>query len=234
MNKRAFMLLISVGSCFAQAADPNKTDHNIGLNQTKTLHSSNVQSQKIKGFYAGATIGASKLSQARDKELPAAERPDSSIASPIKTSFELLGGYQFNRIVAVELAYTDFGKLTYDNKLTKTTLPEEYSPIALSAQANVGYTFYSGWRPFGLLGVSLLDVRPSDKVNNEQDKVLEGLRIGGGVEYSPPSLAGVTFRAGSSADWYSIEYKLNSSSTTESYNDIGLLSRWDIGASYRF
>ena len=226
------VLAIGVASSSAQATKTSAAAQDQSFNQAK-----NVQPQQVSGFYLGAAIGTNRLTQIRDTDLPAIDRIDRSISSSTKTSFELFGGYQFNRIIAVELAYADFGKLNYGNELQFTTLPNEYSPSAFTTQANIGYTFTSGLRPFALIGLSMLDLNPRDKSSNEQKKEPTALRTGAGIEYAPAALHGLSFIASYSNDWYKIDYKQVPPRTilsSNSYSDLGMLRRFNIGASYKF
>ncbi|MCW1890338.1 porin family protein [Vibrio chagasii] len=61
--------------------------------------------------------------------------------------YDLYGGYQFNRIVGIELGYTDYAD--YESYGTKV-----FSPTSLSVTANLGYTFDSSIRPFVLAGLN--------------------------------------------------------------------------------
>jgi OmpA-OmpF porin, OOP family len=55
------------------------------------------------GFYAGASIGQSEAKDMDCAGLPSCDKKD--------TAWKLFGGYQFNRYIAAEGAYTDLGKV---------------------------------------------------------------------------------------------------------------------------
>ena len=108
------------------------------------------------------------------------------------TSIKLFGGYQFSRIVAIELAYIDYGDIVY------THYGDEFTTIGLSSisvAANVGFTFNNGIRVFGLAGLSKLssewDVRGSE---TDDDSVI-GLKVGVGFEYQPSKTTPFILRA---------------------------------------
>lgn len=65
------------------------------------------------------------------------------------SGLKLYGGYQFNQIVGVELAYNDFGKFD-----AKSGQSYSESPTNISLSANLGYAFLDGQlRPFATLGL---------------------------------------------------------------------------------
>ena len=186
------------------------------------------QDQKVSGFYVGGTVGSSKVTVLRDTEFTEDNPTESdSLKTSSESSFQLLGGYQFNRIVALELAYANFGSLKYSGNVI-------FKPTALTGQANLGYTFHSGWRPFALVGLSSLDLDQQLLVYADDSTV--ALRTGVGVEFSPASLNGLSLRATWSADWYFTDYKEQNSNTgpDKDYLDTNMLSNLSIGATYKF
>ena len=191
------------------------------------------QEQKVSGFYVGGTVGSAQMYTIVDTEYTDDNKnADSSRSSSSDTSFQVFGGYQFNRIVGVELAYTDFGTLTDTQKFLGSTHKINFSPTGLTLQANVGYTFHSGWRPFVLAGLTSLDL--DQQYDYYDDDSTIAFRSGVGVEYAPAALKGLAFRATWTADWYATEYTETSFVRTNTYNDLNFLGNASIGASYKF
>jgi opacity protein-like surface antigen len=75
--------------------------------------------------------------------------------SDTDVGYIVYGGYQFNKIIAVEAAYTDYG--SFSDTASKIFQPgvETFSsdPSTVSVYANAGYTFANGLRPFGQIGL---------------------------------------------------------------------------------
>jgi hypothetical protein len=103
-------------------------------------------------------------------------------------------GYQFNKIIGVELSYIDYGRFEYKRYYQE--------PKAVAVYANAGYTFLNGQlRPFGNLGLGYLKQNQSDRYYDFKDKFVT-MHIGLGGEYYPKALQGVGFRAAAEADVY--------------------------------
>ncbi len=104
--------------------------------------------------------------------------------------YRIYAGYLFNRVFGIEGAYTDYGTLASSNYSQK--------PFSASLCANAGYSFMEGQlRPFGLLGLAYVKTNQS---RNLLDEELPALHLGGGVDYYPPSMKGLGFRAALDAD----------------------------------
>ncbi len=121
-------------------------------------------------------------------------------------SFKIIAGYQFNKIVAIESQYTNYGDIEYGNisnglggSLRNYTL----SPTTISIAANLGYSFSSGLRPFGILGLGLIDLDQSG-LYLEDDETLS-IRYGFGLEYMPSFSKKVSLRVGYEADFFLVE-----------------------------
>ncbi len=144
------------------------------------------------GFYLGAGIGTVDVDDGGYLD---------DVNTSIKTSYsgntyKLISGYKFNRIVAVEGQYTSYGDM-------KVSLPGKSATIeqrSVTISANVGYTFNNGLRPFGILGVGRLDSKSDGDSDHETT-----LRIGSGIEYTPPKLENVSFRLAYEWDMYRTE-----------------------------
>lgn len=167
----------------------------------------NVQAnQDVSGFYLGGGVGSTHANFSTDSH--------SYTPSTDGASLKLIGGYQFNRIVAIETQYTSYGKVL-----------NNWEPTTISLAANLGYTFENGLRPFGVIGLSSLDL--NQKIKTLDDSSATAFRFGAGLEYTPAALAGVSFRAGYEADAFSIE---NAGSSDTSV----ILGSAYVAASYKF
>jgi len=135
---------------------------------------------KNEGFYLGAGYGS-------------ASYKDNVLFDGSSSGFKLYGGYQFNQIIGIEMAFDSYGEYT------NATYKE--SPTSFNIDANLGYAFLNGQlRPFVLLGISALsftrDGYDHDGYGNEISKGSGGYNYGIGVTFKPVSLNGVGFRAG--------------------------------------
>ncbi|MCF7485002.1 porin family protein [Vibrio sp. A2-1] len=185
------------------------------------------------GFYLGGAIGSSGID---DGGLV------SSTTAPVTfeaedNSYRLIAGYKFNRIVSLELQYTDFGDVVAKNPLSGDGFT--WTPQIASVAANVGYTFDNGVRPFGTIGLSSIDLdmkysdgsRPS---SSDFDDTGTGLRLGVGVEYTPPKFSEFSLRLGYEADAFTIEtYEGAFAQKRKVERDI-VLDSFYVGATYNF
>lgn len=182
---------------------------------------SNVAANDFDGFYLGGAIGTTGIDDGGlyDNTLePITVNADDS-------TFKVIAGYQFNRIVAVEAQYTKYGDVVAKNVLTQDTYT--WKPTAFSISANLGYTFDNGIRPFGIIGLSSIDLDQS--LPALQDDSGEGVRFGMGVEYTPPQNRNVSFKLGYEADAFVIE----SASVYDSDKDI-VIDSFYAAVAYRF
>lgn len=133
--------------------------------------------------------------------------------------YNLYGGYQFNRIVGVELGYNDYAN--YKKGAAKL------SPTSISASANIGYTFDNTIRPFVLAGLSSVDLNANKSAGYDDDSGT-GLHFGVGVEYTP--IEHLTLRLISQADAVSVEndYGFKKEDKTLAFSSISF------GGSYNF
>ncbi|WP_372099058.1 porin family protein [Vibrio sp. 10N.222.49.A3] len=138
--------------------------------------------------------------------------------------YNLYGGYQFNRIVGVELGYNDYAD--YKNGA------EKLSPTSISVSANVGYTFDNTIRPFVLAGLSSVDLNANSGAGYNDDSGT-GFHFGVGVEYTP--VEHLTLRLISQADAVSVEDSYQISGSTISTDDHTLaFNSVSFGGSYNF
>ena len=168
--------------------------------------------QKVSGVYFGGSAGFSKIVL---KDSYGAKHSNES-----GSSFQLLGGYQFNRIIGIEVDYLNYGE---NEKFGGTNVMLE--PVSLAAQANIGYTFNSGFRPFALVGVSSVSLNQESDIYKEDTYV--GGRIGAGVEYAPAIIGGWAIRLA-----YSVDYvKANTVGNVEHKH---YLTNMSLGLNYKF
>ncbi|OEE51180.1 porin family protein [Vibrio splendidus] len=173
------------------------------------------------GFYLGSAIGTSGVDDGglyKNTQAPItvdAEDP----------TYKIIAGYQFNRIVALEAQYTKYGDVVAKNALSQFTYT--WSPTAFSISANLGYTFDNGIRPFGIIGLSSIDLDQSLPMLDDDRG--EGIRYGFGVEYTPRLLGNVSFKLGYEADAFVIE----SDSAFENDKDI-VIDSFYAAVAYRF
>ncbi|ELR64218.1 Outer membrane protein [Photobacterium marinum] len=156
----------------------------------------------VQGFYIGAGVGSTSLDDKDDFF------EDSYQVEESGNTYKLIAGYQLNRTLALEAQYTNYGDANIQGTSVlnhqKITV-HSWTPEALSFAANAGYTFNNGLRPFGVLGLSMIDLNESKKVMSE-DKYL-GLRYGFGLEYMPPALNALSVRLAYEADFFFAEEK---------------------------
>ncbi|KGK20165.1 membrane protein [Vibrio navarrensis] len=162
----------------------------------------------VQGFYIGGGVGSTDF----DSDESVDGKADGS-------ALKLIAGYQFNLIVGIEAQYNKYG----DIKLTNPV--NTWSPTTLSINANLGYSFDNGFRPYGLVGISTLDL--SETAQTLEDDQGTAIHFGLGLEYAPPVLAGLAFRIGYDSEIFSI-------STIDEQNSIvsnkGMV--YSIGAAY--
>ncbi|CAK1703770.1 porin family protein [Vibrio crassostreae] len=173
------------------------------------------------GFYLGGAIGTTGIDDGglyKDSLMPITVDAEDE-------TYKIIAGYQFNRIVALEAQYTNYGDVVAKNALNQSTYT--WSPTAFSISANLGYTFDNGIRPFGIIGLSTIDLDQSLPLLDDDSG--EGIRYGFGVEYTPKQAKNVSFRLGYEADAFVIE----SDSAFESDKDL-VIDSFYFGATYNF
>lgn len=142
------------------------------------------------------------------------------------TGFKVYGGYQFNKIVAVEAAYTEYGEFNAKNY--------SQDPNSFSVYANLGYNFLNGQlRPFGMIGLGYLKSFQSYDLLEQDFVTLHG---GVGIEYSPTIFKGFGFRA--SIDWDINSKFQNGVDDNDNQVDSVLFyqrySLWSLAVQYKF
>ena len=142
------------------------------------------------------------------------------------TGLKVYGGYQFNKIVAVEAAYIEYGKFT--------TTDYTQDPSSFSVYANLGYNFLNGQlRPFGMIGLGSLNNFQSRDLLQQTYTTIHG---GVGIEYSPTSLYGLGFRA--SVEWDAHADYQNAVDETNNQEVSAMFyqyySLWSLAVQYKF
>ena len=142
------------------------------------------------------------------------------------TGFKAYGGYQFNKIVAVEAAYTEYGEFKAKNY--------SQDPNSFSVYANLGYNFLNGQlRPFGMVGLGYLKSFQSHELLDQDFVTFHG---GVGIEYSPTLFKGFGFRA--SIDWdLNTKFQNGVDDTNNQVDSILFYQRyslWSLAAQYKF
>ncbi len=195
-------------------------------------------SPKVEGVYLGLGGGVSfnlaLLSAGNYQDDTSVYTSDSLGDS--SGGYLVYGGYQFNKIIAVEAAYTDYGSFS-DTLTDKSGRVSTFTsdPTSFTVYANAGYTFENGLRPFGQLGLGYLMVNGSNTTDriNIDDGV--SMRLGLGVEYAPKTLSGFGFRVAyideMTMDSSYVSNDNGSTTTTLLMNINGMLY---IGGQYKF
>lgn len=184
----------------------------------------------ISGFYLGGGVGTTEFDDggAFDYTGATIDTDDSTI--------KFIAGYQFNRIVAIEAQYTNYGDINFNHPTAKASgfkgIDIESSSISLAA--NLGYTFDSGWRPFGIVGLGSLETstKVGDYPFSDRNTTFH---YGAGVEYAPKALRGLAFRVAYEGDIF-IEENVYQGSNSYSYSDDYAINTGTFyaGATYKF
>lgn len=165
---------------------------------------STVSANESRGFYLGGAIGTSGFDDGGlfEKSLVPIE------AKAEDSTYKIIAGYQFNHIAAIEAQYTNYGDITFTSPSSMYRSGISWTPKILSLSANLGYTFDNGIRPFGIIGVTSIDLDESVKSIADSHNG-RGVRYGFGIEYIPynpyETYADVSFRLGYEADTFAIE-----------------------------
>jgi len=156
--------------------------------------------------------------------------------------YTIYGGYHINKIVAVEVSFTDYGYFSdtlptqYDVKIKKIFSSD---PLSGAVYANLGYTFSNGWRPFGLIGLGYLQSNLSssmEKLNGFSDNYLT-IHYGVGGVYAPSSLDGLGFRVALSGDTSKNYNSVITDENSEVQDDVYVMRFYQlvyVGIQYKF
>jgi len=201
-----------------------------------------VATAKAEGFYIGVgggfTYDVALVSLGNFDDTTDTHSYTTNSTSDTGGGYIVYTGYQINKIIAVEAAYTDYGN--FSDKVTRRfplpSITVNSHPRSFSVYANAGYTFANGLRPFGQLGLGYLNVN-GDAEAKRLDFIDEGvsLRFGLGGEYAPAKLNGIGFRVAYisdlAMDFNYNAYSENKTATTTMMSISGMLY---IGAQYKF
>jgi len=180
-------------------------------------------SEDASGVYVGLGFG----STAYVDDGFAKEQANRGVEDEIAVSTfgaKLYGGYQFNKIIGLEAAYTHYGEFTANDSYT-------YSAQGISLAANVGYTFLTGQlRPYLLLGVGYIySDFPHDDIPVDDNSPT--LHIGFGLDYVPASLGGIGFRVAYESNSFSYIVNENTLEEKKYIQGFGILY---LGCYYKF
>ncbi len=158
----------------------------------------NAEPLNADGFYLGVGVGATfngvLLSKGYYQDDTTTYKTDN--LSDTSGGYIVYGGYQFNKIIAVEAAYTDYGSFSDTAQIVSLPGVATFTsdPNSLSLYANAGYTFANGLRPFGQLGLGYLMVKGSSSMDaiGVDDSV--SIHFGLGLEYAPANFSGLGLR----------------------------------------
>ena len=156
--------------------------------------------------------------------------------SDSSAGFIAYGGYQFNKIIAVEAAYTYYGSFSDTlKKMGGGVVEISNKPSTVSVYANGGYTFGNGLRPFLQLGLGYMMVNGSTTADNIGLDDGAAIRFGLGLEYAPPKLAGLGFRVSYVEDvGMDFNYKSYDNGTDRSTLKMNINGMLYVGAQYKF
>jgi opacity protein-like surface antigen len=192
----------------------------LGALTALALTASVQANQDVSGFYIGGGAGTTEASWDHDSDYK------SQSLSSDGSTLKLIGGYQFNRIVAIEAQYTKYGEIK-PGTIIATGKAYTWDSKSFSVSANLGYTFENGLRPFGIIGLSSLELGQNIKIGLDDSGT--AVHFGAGLEYTPAALSGLSFRGGYEADIITIDNSYNS------YYDVDvLIGSVYVAATYKF
>ncbi len=172
------------------------------------------------GFYIGVAGGSSDIESENVSGIDIQSEAEGS-------GYKAILGYQFNRVFGLEAQYSDYGDVSFGIPVTNM-----WSPTSASLNANLGYSFDFGLRPYALIGYSILDL-------NEENTTLSddqggAIHAGLGIEYAPESLGGLSLRLGYDADVFVIKTTTVSGGTSITEEVAYSLGMVHAGLSYKF
>ncbi|MCP5078575.1 MAG: porin family protein [Psychromonas sp.] len=191
MKKILISSLLLIASSSVLAVESDQTE------AVETQRTQAVNNQKVSGFYLGAGYGSLYYGAEKGTD----DEPHYEKRKIEGNSFKIYGGYQFNKIIAIEATYTDYGEIEgYVYNMFSDNQPVQQSPHAFSVAANAGYSFENGLRPFALVGISYLtlDSNHPDLFTDNRIAIKYGL----GVDYAPSALKGLQLRVAYESDIY--------------------------------
>ena len=206
-----------------------------------TVHSA-LASVTDSGFYLGGAIGSSDIDD--DGLVSKSNSAKTATFEAKDNAYRIMAGYKFNRIASIEAQYTDYGDVVAHNAKVNFARSYNFSwaPKVISLSANLGYTFDNGLRPFGVVGLSSIDLDSKDgrysasQIKSDADI---GARVGFGLEDTPPKAPAFSMRLGYEADVFDAEiherrFKGWSVETNKTYKKTVILDSFYLGAMYTF
>ncbi|NRB69711.1 MAG: porin family protein [Vibrio sp.] len=181
-----------------------------------SVASANVHS----GFYLGAGVGTTDFDDDGyfgDTTLP--------ISTDSEHSYKIIAGYQFNRVVSLETQFTRYGDTNVKIHTPSETISGKIEHKSYTVAANLGYTFDSGVRPFAIVGLGSMDY--TEGSFSDDGSIV---RLGLGLEYTPPQLQGLSLRSAYEVDHYEIETQEMFFSKTYEQS----VGAWYVAATYKF
>ncbi len=159
-----------------------------------------LNAESVEGTYFGLGIGSSQFKDGGYKD----DLNNYLSSTDVKYDYsdvaiKLYGGYQFNKVIAVEASYTKYGKYNIDTI--------ELQPSSVAIAANVGYNFGDNaeYRPFVTTGISLLNFGDNGKIKAYDNSSEAAIRVGVGFDYAPAKLEGMIFRLSYEGDVYKLD-----------------------------
>ncbi|MFM2607818.1 porin family protein [Vibrio chagasii] len=202
-----------------------------------TVHTASA-SVTDSGFYLGGAIGSSDIDD--DGLVSKSNSAKTATFEAKDNTYRIIAGYKFNRIASIEAQYTDYGDVVADNG-NKINFARSYNfswePKVISLSANLGYTFDNGLRPFGVVGLSSIDLESKEgrySLSQLKSDADTGARVGFGLEYTPPKAPAFTMRLGYEADVFDAEINEARLGTNKTYKKTVILDSFYLGAMYTF
>lgn len=184
--------------------------------------------QKEEGFYLGAGLGGTGFADNGQVEDLNKEYRENVSFDNSSGGVIIYGGYKFNNIFSLELAYNNYGTFKLTNPSNGATF--EFSPSSYGASANLGYGFLDKQlRPYLLLGLTRIDLD-----GWVQDDKSTALHFGFGLQYDPKSFDGFGFRLGYEGDSFSIDTGASGTTTYIKKDYAQSVGTLYIGAHYLF
>ena len=177
-----------------------------------------------RGWYVGGGFGTTEMTSESDS----GTMQDPSFDEKGHT-LRAIAGFKFNRIASIEFQYADYGEIKEKSHAHEST----FEPTAIAIAGNIGYTFDNGIRPFGIIGLTHIDLDVDQPGFNDKG---EAVRVGFGLEYVNPRMNGMSFRLAYEADIFDIvitEKDKNHRIIRQTTNSVTLGSAY-AGVSYHF
>lgn len=189
------------------------------------------------GFYLGGAIGSSDIDD--DGLVSKSNSAKTATFEAKDHTYRVIAGYKFNRIASIEAQYTDYGDVVAHNAKVNFARSYNFSwaPKVISLSANLGYTFDNGLRPFGVVGLSSIDLDSKEgrySLSQLKSDADTGARVGFGLEYTPPKAPGFSMRLGYEADVFDAEINETRLGTNKTYKKTVILDSFYLGAMYTF